>query len=335
MTAATDPIERVDLDTAILMSEHPPVLRDPNKRVVFDIACGPGDVHGGSLGYSRWAAMALPDAVDADAAAGLVLARDGYFDYVPTFDPADTVEWHVNFADPDLFVAYGSSLFAQDEMQCAEHPSLGALKEALVADGRSAVTVEHGQPTPVLVTGVERRCHVATDPSDTEGRPHGLYGNAFARAKVDAVAQATTRIEPPTMTNLIAIAAPYPGSGRYRVDEIERSLTTAYTGFLAAQLESERERGAKVRVAVHTGFWGCGAFGGNRVLMALLQVLAARMAGLDRLVFHTGAAGGSAPLEEALRLYSEDFEADASWSTRGVVDRLEAMAFTWGVGDGN
>jgi Poly (ADP-ribose) glycohydrolase (PARG) len=41
-------------------------------------------------------------------------------------------------------------------------------------------------------------------------------------------------------------------------------------------------------VAVHTGYWGCGAFGGNRVLMALLQVLAAGSAGLDQLVFHVG-----------------------------------------------
>ncbi len=42
-------------------------------------------------------------------------------------------EWWVNFADPHLFVAYGSSLFAQDEIQVAEHPSLGHLREALYA----------------------------------------------------------------------------------------------------------------------------------------------------------------------------------------------------------
>ncbi len=44
---------------------------------------------------------------------------------------------------------------------------------------------------------------------------------------------------------------------------------------------------------IHTGFWGCGAFGGNRVLMTTLQILAAEMAGLERVVFHTGDASGS------------------------------------------
>ena len=63
--------------------------------------------------------------------------------------------------------------------------------------------------------------------------------------------------------------------------------------------------GGPARVVVHTGHWGCGAFGGNRVLMALLQVVAARMAGLERLVFHAGAPGGDAPIYEALSLLAE------------------------------
>jgi len=131
-------------------------------------------------------------------------------------------------------------------MQCVEHPALGALGEALVANGLPAVTAEHGRPTPVLVEGVERRCRFATDPNAAEGRPGGLYGNAFARATADAVVRATTRIEPPTVTNLIAIAAPYPGRGQYRAQEIEDALATAHTGFRAAVVESHRLRGAKV-----------------------------------------------------------------------------------------
>ena len=195
--------------------------------------------------------------------------------------------------------------------------------------------MEHGQPTPVLVTGVERRCRVATDPNDAEGRPSGLYGNAFARAGADTVVRATTRIHPATITNLIAMAAPPGGYGRYRVDEIELVLSTAFTGFRAAVLESQRDRGARVRVAVHTGYWGCGAFGGNRSLMALLQVLAARMAGLDRLVFHTGAPGGGGPLDEGLSLMRRDLGTGPHRSTRGALAGIHAMAFEWGVSDGN
>jgi hypothetical protein len=266
---------------------------------------------------------------------GFVVSRDGYFDYQPVLDPENAIEWHVNFADPNLFVAYGSSRFAQDEMEVTEHPVLGALREALVADGRLAVTVDHSEPTPVLVMGVQRRCRVSTDPNLAEGRPHGLYGNAFARATGDAVARATTRIDPPTITNLIAMAAPPGGYGRYRIDEIELVLSTAFTGFRAAALESERDRGVGVRVAVHTGYWGCGAFGGNRVLMALLQVVAARLAGLDLLVFHTGDSGGSAPIEDATRLLREDLGTEPRLKMHELIVRIGAIGFEWGVSDGN
>jgi len=335
MAAAPLPIERREFDADTLFVQHPPIWHHPSKQVVYDIALAPGDSPGGQLAYSRWEAMPLPDRLGLEPADALVLGRDGYFDYEPVLDPAGAVEWHVNFADPYLFVAYGSALFAQDEMQVAEHPALGALLEALRSDGGRPVTVEHGQPTPILIMGVERRCRVATDPNHAEGRPYGLYGNAFARASADAIARATTRIDPPTITNLIAMAAPPGGYGRYRTDEIELVLATAFTGFRAAVLESGRHCGAGVRVAVHTGYWGCGAFGGNRVLMAILQVLAARMAGLDRLVFHTGDIGGRAPLTEASQIIREDLGGQANQETRESIVRIEAMGFEWGVSDGN
>src|SRR5262249_17357234 len=155
-----------------------------------------------------------------------------------------------------------------------------------------------GQPTPVLVRGVERRCRIATNPDAEQGRPRGLYGNNFAEAPAEAVARATTPIDPPTYTNTLAMEAPDGGWGAYRRQEIEYILSTAYTGFSAARIESAQVR-EPPRVVIHTGFWGCGAYGGNRVLMALLQLLAARLAGIDRFVFHTGDAAGTAAFDEA------------------------------------
>lgn len=50
---------------------------------------------------------------------------------------AGAVEWDVNFADPRLFTAYGSELFAQDEMQVAEHLAFGAVRgRCMRAGGR-------------------------------------------------------------------------------------------------------------------------------------------------------------------------------------------------------
>ena len=334
-TLQPEPLERLEFDAQTLMVEHPPVWRHPNKQAVFDIACRPRESPGGRLTYTRWAAMSLPDRVELPSAAGIVVARDGYFDYLPTPEATAGIEWHVNFADPHLFVAYGSSLFAQDEMQVAEHPALGSLREALDAEGRRAVTVAGGEPTPVLVMGVERRCRIATNPDAADGRPDGLYGNDFARATVDAVARATTRIEPPTVTNVVAMAAPPGGRGRYRADEIESVLVTAMTGFRAAVIESGRQRGSRVPVVIHTGFWGCGAFGGNRVLMAMLQVIAAQMAGLDRLVFHVGSAGGRSPLAESLRVLGEDLGHPAELATGDLIARIDAAGIEWGVSDVN
>lgn len=329
MTPAPQPVERIVFNTARLMLEHPPVWRDRNKRVVFDISCPPGCIHSGQLIYTRWNAMRLPANVMPTEAAQRVEQREDVFDYVPLGGSESVVEWHVNFADQHLFVAYGSRLFAQDEMQVAEHPALGALKEALVASGASAVTEEDGKTTPVLVMGVERRCRVSTDRNAAEGRPHGLYGNAFASASPEAIHRATVRIDPPTITSLIAIAAPSGGFGPYTVSEIKRIITTAYSGFRAAVLESNG-----LSAVVHTGFWGCGAFGGNRVLMAMLQVIAAGMAGVDRLVFHTHTAAGTVAFNAAIDRIRDTFP-EPQIECTALVDRIAALGFKWGMSDGN
>ncbi len=335
MSDRPEPIDRQSFEVQQLVRDHPPRWRHPNKTIVHEIACPPGSSHRGRIEYTRWAAMPLPGSVDARSALGRLFDRPGYFDYAPALDRADAVEWHVNFADPELFVAYGSSLFAQDEMQVAEHPALGSLKEALEAREICAMTADRGEPTPILMMGVERRCRVATDPSADEGRPHGLYGNAFARGRIDAIRRATTQIDPPTITNLIAMAALPGGSGRYDIDEIEYVLRTAYTAFRAAVLESARSRGSGCRVVVHTGFWGCGAFGGNRVLMTALQILAAEMAGLERVVFHTCNASGVAAIDEAKRLFEVGPIAASPMATRELIERISAIGFEWGVSDGN
>jgi hypothetical protein len=327
-----DPIDRRRFDAAALMRDHPPRWTHPNKRLVFEIACPPGSVHQGTIGYSRWAAEPLPEQVPRGA--HLVTAKDGYFDYAPLADDANAVEWHVNFADPDLFVAYAGALFAQDESQVVEHPALGAVKEALESVGIRPMTAESSGPTPVLVSGVERRVTVSTDPDPAAGRPRGLYGNAFAAATHDAVQRATRRIDPPTVTNVIAIAAPFPGRGAYDGNTIETILVTAYTGYSAAVRESRHLSGEGARVAIHTGYWGCGAFGGNRTLMALLQVLAAGAAHVDRLVFHTGQPGGEEPLAQALEIEAELLGGGAL-ETRALVSAVLAKRFMWGLSDGN
>jgi Poly (ADP-ribose) glycohydrolase (PARG), Macro domain fold len=333
VNGSPESIERLEYDLHHLMTRHPPVWRHPNKRVIFEVACPPGTTHAGRMVYSRWRALPLPVSVDLATPRPGITERRGFYDYVPVLEPRSGVEWHVNFADPHLFVGYGSSLFAQDEMMVAEHPSLGALREALAADRNSAITVEAGSPTPVLVRGAVRCCAVATNPDAVAGRPQGLYGNRFASATPDVVRRATTRLDPPTLSNIIAMAAPRGGRGAYRREEIVAVLTTAFTGFRAAVVESKRAAGRQARVAVHTGYWGCGAFGGNRALMVLLQAVSARMAGVDLLVMHTADAGGIEPFAVAMR-HLDNVAQSGSLPTDALVGRILEIGFAWGVGDG-
>jgi hypothetical protein len=328
-----EPIERLDLDAADLVAHHPPRWEHEYKQIIWDISSPPGSVHAGRIGYSRWPAFPLPYEVDSVFAAGRVAIHHGVYDYERSLLERDAIEWHVNFADPNLFGAYPSGLMAQDEWQVAEHPALGSLVEALHARDMAALTQQDGRPTPVLVTHVERRCRIDTDVNPAEGRPLGLYGGAFVRARPDAVRRATHRIHPPTVSHIIAIAAPAYGHGRYTPAQVSAILTIAYTGFRAAVLESRRMRGSEGPVAVHSGFWGCGVFGNDRLMMSMLQMLAAEMAGLDRLVMHAVKPEGATVVEEARhRLRSG---VGGAGDVQGVIERIVAMGIEWHESDGN
>jgi poly(ADP-ribose)glycohydrolase PARG len=323
------PSLRRDYDPGALITAHPPILHHPHKRSVFEMCCPPNAVHTGSITVTRWSAAPLPKA--AALTATEISPVPGHYDYAGN----DAGVWHVNFADPRLFVAYGSPLLAQDELQVAEHPVLGSIREALLAEGLPALTESDGEPTPVLVAGVERRCAIATEPDSAAGRPAGLYGNRFARASADVVRAAVRIVRPPTRTNLISIAAPAGGRGPYFRHSLDRILRTAYAGFAAAVTESRR-LWPGTPVEIRTGFWGCGAFGGNRCLMTLLQLLAARLGGIDRLRFYTSDNAGAADFDAgAADLHAVIAAGTPDEPLSDLVERIDDLDYEWGQSDGN
>jgi hypothetical protein len=99
-------------------------------------------------------------------------------------------------------------------------------------------------------------------------------------------------------------------------------------GFAAARL------GAGAEVTMHAGFWGCGAFGGNRVLMTALQVVAARLAEVARLVYWTG-ANPSDELAFSQGCDRADRLLDGARSATAIVERAAAGGYRWGVSDGS
>ena len=302
------------------------------RQVVYGIACPEGCTHTGEIVYSRWREVPLPETITiADGNTALEIRPD-VFGYEPT-TVHGLVEWYLNFAHHDLFCAYGGPLLAQDELQVAEHPALGSLREALLDYGEPFGTVEDGMPTPVLIRNVERRCVIDTQPNLKEGRPYGLYGNNFYCASREDIVRAVKPIVPPTVSNVIAIEAPAYGESTYTFEEVSYILTTAFSGFAAARQES-LDNGAQ-EVAIHTGFWGCGAYGGNRMLMTILQLLAANLAQIEHLVFHTVDENGAYTVQQALILFDVDFCSGTSRQLSELIDQVIAYGFEWGESDGN
>lgn len=98
-------------------------------------------------------------------------------------------------------------------------------------------------------------------PNAQEGRPRGLYGNNFVYTHPEAIKKAIHKMDPPTITNLIAMEAPKGYRGDYTMNQILDIFTTAYTSFSAARIESYLANGSITpKVIIHTGNWGTGFF---------------------------------------------------------------------------
>ena len=77
----------------------------------------------------------------------------------------DVTEWHMNFANCDIFGYYDGSLLAQDELQVLECPQLASLREYLLqqnttnSDGKEFdryVIEKDSVPYPILISNIER-----------------------------------------------------------------------------------------------------------------------------------------------------------------------------------
>jgi hypothetical protein len=305
-----EPLFRRTYRAAELMERHPPRWQHPHKKLAATLTCPEGAVHTGEITVTRWAALPLPEMIPDHRTAVEVCP------YFYSYEPSSVGDWHVNFADRNLFGYYGGPLLAQDELQVLEHPALGAVREALLIEKLPALTVEGELPTPVLVLSVERRGALDT----TE-----LYGNRFARATPEKVRAALRVLDPPTTSNILAMEAIPGGHGAYTREELEYTLQTAFTGFCAARTESLGP------VTIHTGFWGCGAYGGNRTVMVLLQLLAAQLAGMEKIVLYSGDLPGLAQVHKTLETRHALFRQ----SVAQTLDALHAEGFGWGVSDGN
>jgi hypothetical protein len=128
-----------------------------------------------------------------------------------------------------------------------------------------------------------------------------IYGKAFAKADEQQLRAAIQINNPSQRVNLIAIEAPNNGEGVYTKEQIKYALRACYTAFKAAKIMAEKTylmnlgRDQKqdytnhdvLRTNIHTGWWGCGAYGNNRQMMIITQIIGALWANIDTIRFHT------------------------------------------------
>ncbi len=129
---------RASFDAQELATNHPPHWSNANKKLVHELACprGPASLSG-TIHYARFKELPLPKTYIHVARKTRLEMREDAFTYDEEKEEATegrlVVPWHKNFAHSHLFIAYSGGLFAQDEMQVAEHPALSSLREALMA----------------------------------------------------------------------------------------------------------------------------------------------------------------------------------------------------------
>ena len=125
---------------------------------------------------------------------------------------------------------------------------------------------------------------VRVDANPEQGRPEGFFGGTlFVDADEEAVRRATTVLQPPTLTNLVAIAAPCvisEQSKAYTPEHIMSTFLAIYSAFKAVVLETQgrpmescpsdprdydalaaTEIAPSPKAIIHTGNWGTGPAG--------------------------------------------------------------------------
>lgn len=294
---------KLSLDIQDLIKNYPPEYKNPSKKLKYEEALERFRNQQGSVKVSRWK-YGGSDVWHLKKAPLKIDFRDEYFCY----DDGDSESEHIfylNYADPLLFGFYDGDLFAQDELQTLEHPLLGSVMEYIdknESDSLKSRTEEHGEPTPYIVEGVPYWLKVVTAPVLPDGKVYNFYGRNFSRASKEILDLAVTPLSKEKRNNIIAMAAPSTGSGEYKRKELEQLMKTVIVAFSGAV--EQTCVGGQEKCIIHTGNWGAGAFGNNRELIYLAQIIGASCAGVEKLIFHAVDKGDFSAAEQKFSLWN-------------------------------
>ncbi len=315
-----------------LIKNYPPVYESPRKLAYYERAAFIHRKQKGLVTLSRWR---FPDErttpLDLRENPIEIEITSSFFDYLDEDTESKRV-WYVNFADPRLFGYYNSDMFAQDEIQTFEHPLLGGLLtylEKMAIPGFEPLTIVKTKPTPYLVEKIPYWIKVNTSPVLKDGSKANIYGRYFKYADKKTLDAAITVIQKEETNNILAIAAPSCGHGNdlYTKGEIRLILKTLLVGFGACARKTIASKHSEC--VIHTGNWGCGAFGNDKELIYLSQILCASVAGVSKIVFHGLTDDDKEILEGAQKKLAVRSD------TENLTDFLLSQNYRWHFSDGN
>jgi hypothetical protein len=249
---------------------------------------------------------------------------------------------HVDFANALLGGTWThDGSFAQEEVAFIENIGLGAVaicaqekakwlkdftKDSLPSGspsyGKDFLTRRSDKtPSPILIEGAERVAHFVS---------YGSTAAALDKARLTGD-QNYKKTDACLPTNWLAIAAPnfrgkvkgssWQGESGDQIREaFEDIFSTAHAGFTMAKTTAGESR----TLRINTGQLGCGVFGNSLAISTAAQILAAKIVGVNDLVFHHYSGKDKGLPEKIEAIVSEKLEAmDATSGTvQGAIDSI-------------
>ncbi len=230
--------------------------------------------------------------------------------------------WWMNFGDSDLFHFYKTSLFAQDEIQTLEFPELaGCLGAIQLQPKMKPMTLENGCPIPFIFSGVHRIGSIMTE---------DIYGNAFEGATEDQLLKALI-VNPCSdeRFNIASMSAFGYMSGLYTPDQVNTYLRTAVKTFAMCVWQSTSGLNTNQTI-IHTGNWGCGAFGNDLTMMTMVQYAAACLVGVNQIYFHAFDSKSAEVTRAALMKFDLELEKRLHMTADSIQSFLLSLERSWG-----
>ncbi|WP_420421866.1 hypothetical protein [Simkania sp.] len=246
---------------------------------------------------------------------GEIRARDGHFSYPDSKEHQE--EWTANFSTPELFSHCLSGDLTQDELQVMEHPGLYHIKRKI--DEKPEMGTLKGDEIS-LITGAKR---------------HGVflakycYGKGFASRPIEDVQGYAFKLDE-AESRLFCMSAPPVSLEKvgkpYEKEDLEALFYRSYHAFSKIRVLAKPQK-----VRIHTGNWGCGVSGHNPRVVALMQVAAAHLAGID--VFEYYPLKAKKDWRVAIYYYESLKPAFSDWTVDNflteMANRAESLGFVY------